>query len=38
MTSVELETLDSVVALPVEYSGGMETLRNQGQIVLPDQS
>ena len=38
LTSVELEILDSVIALPVEDSGRMETLRNQGQMVLPDQS
>ena len=38
LTSVELEILDSVIALPVEYSSRMETLRNQGRMVLPDQS
>ena len=38
LTSVELEILDSVIALPIEYSSRMETLRNQGRMVLPDQS
>ena len=36
LTSTELETLDSVSALPVEYPAWMETFQNRDRMVLPD--